>query len=110
MTTAPKAGQPSPYGWPPLLVMRLATAYTGQSSSTLKRKVAAGQLRVAGRCGRALTFRREDLDEYLLGAPADQSAPPIVQRKAHPARRSLAQSGDDLAVARLRQLAKGGAR
>jgi len=62
-------------GWPSLQPIATASAYVSRSRWTLYRAVARGELPVAGRRGRALVFRREDLDRWMLGgiaaAPAD---------------------------------------
>jgi hypothetical protein len=57
----------SVYGWPPVLVYRLAELYTGRSRWTIQRAVRAGELRIAGRQKRSPVFRREDLDRWLAG-------------------------------------------
>jgi hypothetical protein len=111
-------GPVMPYGWPPILTMRLAVAYTGLSSTTIKRAVAAERLCAAGRCGRTLTFLREALDAYLLGQTADQTAhapapatsAPAAHRYVKPGKVRHTGAPDDLALDRLRRLAKGGAR
>lgn len=54
-----------------MLRMKLAALYVGAHPVTLKRAMRDGKLKVAGRCGRSWTFRRADLDAWLLG----QSAP-----------------------------------
>jgi len=59
------------YGWPPLQPIATASAYVSRSRWTLYRAVARGELPVAGRRGRALVFRREDLDRWLLGGTAE---------------------------------------
>jgi hypothetical protein len=95
------------FEWPAVLTTALATAYTGRSKWTLARDARAGKLEAAGRCGRSLTFRREALDAYLIGpgvTPQPAAAPVLVKREApRPA------APHDLAIARLRRLAKGGA-
>jgi excisionase family DNA binding protein len=55
------------FGWPPILPTATAAAYCSVSKRTLKRAVASGALQVAGHRGRSMTFRREDLDRWLLG-------------------------------------------
>ena len=67
-----KAKRPdlSAYGWPPLQPIPTASAYVSRSRWTLYRAVARGELPIAGRRGRALVFRREDLDRWMLGGVA----------------------------------------
>jgi excisionase family DNA binding protein len=67
-----KAKRPdlSAYGWPPLQPVATASAYVSRSRWTLYRAVTRGELPIAGRRGRALVFRREDLDRWMLGGNA----------------------------------------
>ena len=78
-----KAKRPalSTFGWPPLQPIRTASAYVSRSRWTLYRAVARGELPVAGRRSRALVFRREDLDRWMLGEarePAAAADPPAL--------------------------------
>lgn len=61
------------HDWPPLLIARLAYAYTGRSRWTVARAVRDGALRIAGRNGRSPVFKRADLDAWLLGDVATNS-------------------------------------
>jgi len=58
------------FGWPPLQPIATASAYVSRSRWTLYRAVSRGELPVAGRHGRTLVFRREDLYRWMLGGIA----------------------------------------
>lgn len=74
------------YGWPPLMLLRTAAKYTQRHSSALHRAIRAGDLAVAGRNGRSLVFRREDLDAWMLGkAPELKSSTDRVAAHDHSA-------------------------
>jgi hypothetical protein len=66
-----------PFGWPPVLSARLARQYCSISPRTLDRAVANGDLAVHGRRGGngERTFKRSDLDRYLVGAAASRAQP-----------------------------------
>ncbi len=55
---------------PPLQPILTASTYVSRSRWTLYRAVARGELPIAGRRGRALIFRCEDLDRWMLGGIA----------------------------------------
>lgn len=57
------------FGWPDVMRTSLAAQYINGSKWTVLRAVEAGKLTPAGRCGRTFTFRKADLDRYLLGDP-----------------------------------------
>ena len=90
------------YGWPDVMLKALACAYTGRSRWTLQRAVASGELVAAGRRGRSITFRKEDLDRWLLGN-VDGASAPHSQRAA----RQPSSSGTAAALERLRGLRGG---
>jgi excisionase family DNA binding protein len=68
------------YGWPPLQPIATASAYVSRSRWTLYRAVARGELPVAGRRGRALVFRREDLDRWMLGGTSEPAGLGSLER------------------------------
>lgn len=87
------------FGWPPLLPMAMATAYASCSRWTIQRAVAAGKLAVAGKRGRSITFRRDDLDRWMTGSVANSESP------SDPPPVRLASPNAD-AIARLRAITK----
>jgi hypothetical protein len=86
------------FGWPPLMRMDIACRYTCRSRWTLQRAVQSGELIAAGRQKRSLTFRREDLDRWMLG-------PAVEPQAAAEPPRSTSTSGG--ALERLRSLTRG---
>lgn len=72
------------FGWPPIMRTAIACRYTVRSRWTLMRAVQAGELKAAGRSKRSLTFRREDLDRWMLG-PEEPATTASPVRNAAPA-------------------------
>lgn len=73
-TTKKLAATLAAFGWPPIMRMEIACRYACRSRWTLQRAVEAGVLLVAGKQGRSWTFRKEDLDRWLIGTPAEAGA------------------------------------
>lgn len=93
------------FGWPPIMRLAVACVYTSRSRWTLQRAVARGELVAAGRQGRSLTFRREDLDRWLLGSASNDEQLRVVPR---PARQQAVATATSDALERLRQVTRGG--
>lgn len=92
---------PDQFGWPPLMPMRVATAFCSTSRWTLQRAVNAGELVPVGKRGRSLVFSRTSLEAFMLGDGAE----PVALPHARTITRSG--SGSEAALARLRVI-KGG--
>lgn len=93
------------FGWPPIMPMRMATAYSSVSKWTIKRAVVRGEFAAAGRRGRDLMFRREDLDRWLLGQHAAAgNSQPLPSASRNVPRSSGASSETDAALTRLRAM------
>jgi len=93
------------FGWPAILHMALAAKFCGRHRSTLQRAVRAGELVPAGRNGKSLTFRTEDLSRWMCGettAGAPLSAPKSVNAAV-----TRTGSANTNALERLRAIAKG---
>lgn len=84
--------------------MRTATAaaYVDGSKWKILRAVEAGLLKPAGKQGRSLTFTKQSLDEFMLGEPANETAPINT-----PSRRSSSTTSTD-ALATIAAIAKTG--
>jgi len=91
------------FGWPPIMPTPVATAYACCSRWTLARAVDDGKVTPAGKRGRSWTFRREDLDHWLLGETQGNVTELSVAR-AMPHRPTT----NAEVIARLRAIAKPG--
>jgi hypothetical protein len=90
------------FGWPPIMRTAVACQYTCRSPWTVRRAVQAGELVAAGKQKRSLTFRREDLDRWMLGPQAQAME---AKRDETPRTRSAATSRD--ALERIAAIRKG---
>ena len=90
------------YGWPPVMTTALGAAYIGGSKWTLCRAHRAGLIKPIGRRGRTHLWRREDLDDLMLGAPAKIET---TIKPTKPIARTSASSSAQLA--RLARITKG---
>jgi hypothetical protein len=81
------------------MTTRMVMAYTGRSRAPIIRAVAAGSLVPAGKHGRSYSFRKCDVDAWLVGAP-------LVPVVGAAERRTSVASRD--VSARIREIARGG--
>jgi hypothetical protein len=95
----------SAFGWPPLQPLPVAIKYTGRSRWTIRRAIADGSLKVAGRQGRSPVFAREDLDRWLLG----QTEGNVPDLSPAPRRAASSSVTNADAIAAVRSIAKPGA-
>lgn len=93
--------------WPPIMPTALAARYCSVHPTTLTRAAAAKELRPAGRRGRTLTWRREELDRWLT-----RPAPSSTTSPTHSTASVRAADTADMTAAldRIRRAARGGAR
>lgn len=92
--------------WPPFQLTRTAVEYTQRARQTLARAVRAGALASAGRNGRSMVFRREDLDAWLIGNSNEPAARTKTRAPRAAVSRAGSSSGD--ALERLASIRRGG--
>lgn len=56
--------------------------YAQVSRATITRAAREGRLPVAGRNGRSLVFRKDDLDRWMTSSPAESPVPKATVRSA----------------------------
>lgn len=95
------------FGWPDVMTTALACTYTARSRWTLYRAVAAGELVAAGRRGRTFTFRKTDLDAWLLGNAGNNENPTATAVAPTASRSNASGSATSSALERLATLRRG---
>lgn len=96
------------FGWPEILPLQLAKAFTGLSRWTIMKAARDGELPLAGRRRRTPCFRRCDLEAWLSGGPvAPLMSIASAARPVNPPRATEAR-GTRAALARLKQITRRG--
>jgi excisionase family DNA binding protein len=80
--------------------------YAQVSRATITRAAREGRLPVAGRNGRSLVFRRDDLDRWMTSSPAESPAPKPPVRSS--SRETAPAQVDPAIVDRLAAIRRGG--
>lgn len=91
---------------PSLWLTRTAASFTQRHPSAITRAARNGELPIAGRNGKSLVFRAEDVKNWFLGNGSDKTAA-ATEGAARPAR-ATAPSAD--ALARIEAARRGGGR